>query len=84
MIVVMIQMIKVIDMTTKMINMTINMITTMIKNTDMMIKIDTSSIFCILTLGIPWLPAVSPTRSRIESVTFKNINMSSPTKSLSC
>ena len=34
-----------------------------------MIAILTSSIFCILILGPPWLPAVSPTKSRMESVT---------------
>ena len=39
----------------------------------MVIKIGTSSIFCILTLGNPWLPAVSPTKSRIESVTFQTM-----------
>ena len=51
----------------------IDMIAKTAKIIAMVIKIGTSSIFCILTLGNPWLPAVSPTKSRIESVTFQTM-----------
>ena len=51
----------------------IDMIAKTAKMIAMVIKIGTSSIFCILTLGSPWLPAVSPTKSRIESVTFQTM-----------
>ena len=43
----------------------------MINMVNMMTKMLTSSIFCIFILGSPWLPAVSPTKSRIESVTLQ-------------
>ena len=51
----------------------IDMIAKTAKMIAIVIKIGTSSIFCILTLGSPWLPAVSPTKSRIESVTFQTM-----------
>ena len=41
----------------------------------MKMKISTSSIFCILILGWPWLPAVSPTKSKMESVTFQEYRL---------